>query len=151
MKSIRKMSAKNSLIADGGFWIALFNQRDPYHQRAVAALDQFLDRLLVITWPIVVETGHLLLQRAGFQAQLAFVQTLQQGGADIFHLDDSTHLPRMIQLMQKYRDLPMDIADASLVILAEELGHGRILSTDQRDFNAYRWKNQYPFENLLIP
>ena len=57
----------------------------------------------------------------------------------------------MIQLMQKYRDLPMDIADASLVILAEELGHGRILSTDQRDFNAYRWKNQYPFENLLIP
>lgn len=95
------MSAKNSLIADGGFWIALFNQRAPYHQRAVAALDQFLDRLLVITWPVVVETGHLLLQRAGFQAQLAFVQILQQGGADIFHLDDSTHLPRMIQLMQK--------------------------------------------------
>ena len=39
---------------------------------------------------------------------------------------------------------------ASLVLLAEELGHGRILSADQRDFGAYRWKNHYPFENLLL-
>jgi len=44
----------------------------------------------------------------------------------------------------------MDLADASLVILAEELGHGRILSTDQRDFNAYRWKHHEPFQNLLF-
>jgi len=46
--------------------------------------------------------------------------------------------------------LPMDLADASLVILAEHLGHGRILSTDQRDFRTYRWKQHRPFENLLI-
>lgn len=38
-----------------------------------------------------------------------------------------------------------------LVILAEELGHGRILSTDQRDFRTYRWKNHNPFQNLLLP
>ena len=48
-------------------------------------------------------------------------------------------------------DLPMDLADDSLVILAEALGHGRILSNDQRDFRTYRWKNHYPFENLLLP
>jgi len=53
-------------------------------------------------------------------------------------------------LMQKYRDLPMDLADASLIVLAEHLGHGRILSTDLRDFNIYRWNNQNPFENLLL-
>ncbi|HMJ53545.1 MAG TPA: hypothetical protein VK540_15770 [Polyangiaceae bacterium] len=51
--------------------------------------------------------------------------------------------------MTKYRDLPMDLADASLVILAEELGSGRILSTDKRDFGGYRWKNRKPFRNLL--
>jgi len=45
----------------------------------------------------------------------------------------------------------MDLADASMVVLADELGHGRILSTDQRDFSAYRWKNHEPFENLLLP
>jgi HD-GYP domain-containing protein (c-di-GMP phosphodiesterase class II) len=35
-------------------------------------------------------------------------------------------------------------------LLAEELGHGRILSTDERDFKTYRWKNHEPFENLLL-
>jgi predicted nucleic acid-binding protein len=44
-----------------------------------------------------------------------------------------------------------DLADASLVLLAEKLGHGRILSTDLRDFGAYRWKNREPFQNLLFP
>jgi len=52
--------------------------------------------------------------------------------------------------MDKYADLPMDLADASLVILAEHLTHGRILSTDQRDCRAYRWKQHQPFQNLLF-
>lgn len=150
MRNIPNMSAKNSIIADSGFWIALFHQKDQYHLDAVAALEKFADRLLVVTWPVIVETSHLLLQRAGFQQQLTFLQTIQRGGADIFSLDDTSHLPRMSTLMQRYRDLPMDLTDASLVILAEELGHGRILSTDQRDFNCYRWKNHEPFENLLL-
>lgn len=51
--------------------------------------------------------------------------------------------------MQKYRALPVDLADASLVVLAKELGSGRILSTDRRDFETYRWKNRKPFQNLL--
>jgi len=51
--------------------------------------------------------------------------------------------------MTRYANLPMDLADASLVILAEHLGHGRILSTDERDFQTYRWKRHQPFENLL--
>ena len=50
------------------------------------------------------------------------------------------HLPRVSELTRKYADLPMDLADASVVILAEELGTGRILSTDMRDFRTYRWK-----------
>ena len=51
--------------------------------------------------------------------------------------------------MEKYADLPMDLADASLVVAATELGEGRILSTDQRDFDTYRWKDTEPFHNLL--
>jgi len=43
----------------------------------------------------------------------------------------------------------MIISDASLVLLAEHLGHGRILSTDKRDFHTYRWKNTQPLSNLL--
>ena len=59
------------------------------------------------------------------------------------------HCQRIEELMEKYKDLPMDLADASLVILAEELGHGQILSVDYRDFNTYRWKNTEPFDNLF--
>ena len=44
---------------------------------------------------------------------------------------------------------PMDLAGASLVILAEALDDGRIISTDLRDFRAYRWKSRQPFRNLL--
>ena len=51
--------------------------------------------------------------------------------------------------MEKYRDLPMDLADASLILAATDLDEGRILSTDRRDFNTYRWKDQEPFSNLL--
>ena len=51
--------------------------------------------------------------------------------------------------MEKYKDLPMDLADASLVVCAEQSGDGRILSTDTRDFGAYRWKQRKPFKNLL--
>ena len=65
----------------------------------------------------------------------------------IKEMDD--HAERIIRLIKKYRNLPMDLADASLVILAEELGHGRILSTDVRDFSVYRWKEKQPFENLF--
>ncbi len=44
----------------------------------------------------------------------------------------------------------MDLADASLVLLAEHLDDGRILSTDARDFKTYRFKNHKPFKNVLL-
>lgn len=71
------------------------------------------------------------------------------GAATFFDLRPE-HAPRIAALMETYADLPIDLADASLVLLAEELGHGRILSTDTRDFNAYRWKRHEPFDNVLL-
>jgi predicted nucleic acid-binding protein len=44
----------------------------------------------------------------------------------------------------------MDLADASLVILANELNTSDLVSTDQRDFKTYRWKSHHPFHNLLL-
>ena len=78
----------------------------------------------------------------------SFFAGIQAGAARLFELDES-HMPRMVELMEKYRDLPMDLADASLVISAEVTGDGRILSTDVRDFGANRWKRRKPFKNLL--
>ena len=135
------------MLADTGFWLALANRRDRHHAACVAALDN-LDEPLVTTWPVMVETCHLLLARLGVEAELKFVASARDGAFEVFTLGED-HLPRVHELMEKYRDLPMDLADASLVIAAEDLGSGRILSTDERDFHAYRWKQRRPFKNLL--
>lgn len=136
------------IIADTGYVLALANRNDAHHSLAVAASKALRERL-VTTWPVLTETCHLLGSRLGPGAVLAFVALVRAGGVDVFQLDDG-HWPRIEELMTEYRDLPMDLADASLVILAEHLGSGRILSTDRRDFRTYRWKNHRPFRNLLM-
>ena len=136
------------IIVDTGFWLALIDQKDTYHETAKQALKKY-NEPLITTWCVVTETCYLLLTRKGVQAQVTFLNSLEQELFTVFNLE-SHHTPRIIQLMEKYANLPMDLADASLVILAEYLGHGRIFSVDQRDFNTYRWKQNYPFENLLF-
>jgi uncharacterized protein len=66
-----------------------------------------------------------LLTRKGIASQIAFINSLNNGAFQVFNLEVH-HSPRLSELMAKYKDLPMDLADASLVILAEHLGHGRI-------------------------
>ncbi len=139
---------KNTLLVDTGYWFALINRNDRHHYRAVEFLSDCTSPLIT-TWPVVTETCHLLLKKMGTATQLKFVDSLRNAGIEVFPLQ-STDLIRLHQLMDKYADLPMDLADGSLVILAEALGHGRILSTDRRDFKTYRWKNHHPFENLLL-
>ena len=136
------------IIADTGFWVALSNDRDKHHELAIDALNG-LNEPLITTWPVLTETCHLLLKRRGIEAELGFICSLQQGAFMIFDLREE-HRSLLLRLMEKYADLPMDLADASLVILAEELHEGRILSTDRRDFQTYRWKNTAPFTNLLL-
>ena len=135
------------LIVDSGTFLALANPRDKHHQRARSVLSGVREPLITTT-PVLTETSHLLLARLGTEALLRFVASWANGAFNVFELS-SEHATRIGALMKKYANLPMDLADASLVILAEALGHGRILSTDQRDFRAYRWKNRQPFENLL--
>lgn len=140
---------KNSVLADTGFWYALMDRKDRHHQRATTYLAS-CQQQLVTTWPVVTETCYLLLSRHSVEAAGEFLRL----GAESFYViyeAEAIDLKQATTLMLKYQNLPMDLADASLVLLAETLGHGQILSTDQRDFNAYRWKNQYPFNNLLFP
>jgi predicted nucleic acid-binding protein len=135
------------VIADTGFWLALANRADIHHDRARQRLAE-LQEPLITTWPIMTETCYLLLTRLGSDPQRRFVKSYVEGAFEVFDLTIE-HGRRIERYMRKYADLPMDLADASLVILAEHLGHGRILSTDERDFRTYRWKERQPFTNLL--
>jgi predicted nucleic acid-binding protein len=136
------------IIADAGFWIALGDKNDKHHRKANDTA-KTLDEKLITSFPVMTEVCHILLKRQGVEAQLRFMQMYQLGAFEVFEIKDR-HKGRIVELMRQYADLPMDLADASLVLLAEDLGHGRILSTDKRDFHTYRWKNTRPFQNLLL-
>lgn len=136
------------ILSDTGYWLALANKKDRWHQRALDVTLQ-LNEDLITTWPVITETCHLLLNRLSNHAQLLFLQQIQQN-VRVFEIQQQ-HVPELQNLMEKYSDLPMDLADASLVIAANYLNQGRILSTDQRDFQSYRWKNHHPFSNILLP
>lgn len=139
------------VIADTGFWVALANPRDKYNQIAKQHMQIILKQReqLITTCAVMTETCHLLLRELGTTAQQNFIELYHCQGFTLFELNVS-HANRIAELMSKYSNLPMDLADASLVILAEHLGHGRILSTDQRDFGVYRWKQTHPFVNLMF-
>lgn len=137
------------IIADTGYWYALGNARDRHHDRAVWVSRQLAEDP-VTTWPVLTETCHLLQRTLGVDASRRFLVSLESSGVGVFDLGYA-HFGRIDALMAQYASLPMDLADASLVLLAEALGHGRILSTDRRDFGVYRWKHHDPFENLLFP
>lgn len=134
------------MLADTGYWLALANPRDAWHRAAVLATERVSQRL-VVTWPVITEACHLLGRFGGTNAQMSFIEVLRTS-ADI-HPQGVAQLSDMAELMEKYRDTSMDLADASLVAAATELRDGRILSSDERDFEIYRWGVREPFENLL--
>jgi len=141
------------IIADTGFWVGLLDQGDRAHAQCKRALSECREPLAT-TWPVLTETTHLLFRARNRDAALRLLELLsplqKQGLVFLYDIPES-HWPRLFELMGRYANLPKDLADASLVLLAEHLGHGRILSTDRRDFQAYRWKNHHPFHNLLEP
>jgi len=135
---------RNALV-DAGPLIALFDKDDKYHHK----VRQFLshnEAALVTTWPVITETCHML--DFSVDAQLDLLEWMYRGGLRIHELGN-TDVERMIALTKKYRDRPMDLSDASLVVASELLGVRQIISID-RDFEIYRRADKKSFENILF-
>lgn len=125
-------------LCDTGPLVSLVNARDKNHQVCVRALAQ-LSRPLLTTWPCFAEAMHLCYRNGGFPAQRALWQFVQNGVLQ-FHNSSDAEIARMQELMEQYRDTPMDLADASLVCAAETRGLTRIFTLDS-DFYVYRLEN----------
>lgn len=135
------------ILADAGFFYALADADDAWHSRARQALPTQAEGWIT-TWPVLTEATHLLTRWIGTEAAQALLRDVAAGGIAVWQWA-APQTERLALLMARYASLPMDLADASLVLLAEHLGHGRILTTDERDFGAYRFKSREPFQNLL--
>ena len=122
------------ILIDAGPLVALIHADDAHHGRCRDALRAIREPLITV-WPAVTEAMYLL----GFswKAQDALWELLERGvvGLAALGLPEQT---RMRELMKRYRDLPMDLADAALVAVAERERVRRIFTLDQRDFRVYR-------------
>jgi uncharacterized protein len=135
------------ILVDTGYFVALLDAKDNYHPLAQQWLHTQSEGWIT-TWPVVTETCYFLADRVHTGAALGFLEEIDNGGIALWDIPFA-QLSHMRKLLTQYKQLPMDLADASLVLLAEHLGHGRILTTDQRDFGAYRWKSRKPFTDLM--
>lgn len=134
----------NATLVDAGPLIAALNPRDHDHQRCVAFLATFAGDL-VTTWPVVTEASHMLCANVG--SQIALLKWIERGGLDVRHIEVDA-VRKMIVYTEKYRDRPMDLADASLVALAMQLGMTEIISIDS-DFDIYQLPNKSRLKNIL--
>jgi predicted nucleic acid-binding protein len=123
-----------AILVDAGPLVAVLDRDDAHHEACVAALRTIRDPLVTV-WPALTEAMYLL----GFawERQRALWEMIE---TDILRLLPLDHVdaPRMRALMEKYRDLPMDLADAALVRIAERDKIYRVFTLDRRHFGAYR-------------
>ena len=122
------------ILVDAGPLVALVDADDQFHKKCVAAL-KALREPLVTVWPAVTEAMYLLGDLP--KAQDALWEMLARGALHLLPLD-LADVSRIRELMGKYADRPMDLADAALVRVAEREGIRKIFTVDREDFSVYR-------------
>jgi len=128
------------ILTDAGPLVALIDRGEPDHSRCRKTL-RLLSGPMLTTWPVFTEAMYLLGDAAGWSGQEPLWRLVRRKDLQIAEGAAPT-TERMAVLMARYRDLPMDLADASLVALAEERGLVRVFTLD-RHFRAYRTRGKH--------
>ena len=140
-----------NVLADSGPFAALFNNRDAYHAKTLAFFRARGAALrLHTTWEVISEVMYFLDFSAA--AQSDFLDWLHAGhSAKLITLNalGANDLPLLSKMMRKYADRPMDLADASLVHLANHSGYTDIITIDRADFAVYRTNKRKSFRNIF--
>lgn len=135
----------NELLLDTGAFVALVDRSEKRHADCVAVLEGWSGRI-VTTEAVLTETLYLVGPR--WPAQKICLEFLLRGAFLLVPASPAS-LKRVAMLMEKYRSVPMDYADATLVALGEELSSDRVFTLDHRGFSAYRLNQRTAFR--LVP
>ncbi len=133
----------NAVLLDTGPLVALFVRNDPDHERVAQWLREYRGKLLT-TWPVLTEVCHFLSP----EVTLKFLRWVKAGGATVVEMP-ADELGNVVRMIEKYRDRPMDLADASLIWLSGHAGVRDILSVDTGEFAVFRTPQGKPFRDLL--
>lgn len=120
-------------LIDAGPLIALFDKNDYYHESMLAFIRNYEGRL-VTSWAVITEVLHML--DFNVHVQIDFLKWIERDAIEIPVLSKH-HILRITELSEKYSDIPMDFADATLIIISEFEKIGEIITIDS-DFHIYR-------------
>ena len=133
-------------LLDTGPLVAYLDSGDPAHPEVAAALDAFSGQLFT-TSAVITEAMHFLAASSNGPRLLS--ELAAAAGVQVFDLSQPNALREAAALMEKYADTPMDYADATLLLLAEQLGIVDILTLDRRGFSTYRTRQNKPLKQVL--
>ena len=134
------------IVLDTGGLYAALDANERLHGRAVAALVSAKPPRLLSPF-VLAELDYLIGSRCGHEAQMALVDEVTRGAyqLELFSSEDVTHARR---IMERYADLEVGLADASVVVLANRHRTLDLLCTDERHFRVLRGPGARPFRLL---
>jgi uncharacterized protein len=135
------------ILCDAGVLLCLVDRTQPKHKAYRNVILQ-LASPLVTTWSCLTEAMYLSLHRGGWQMQKQLGQLLLDKLLTVYEVKEVDY-SRLLMLMAQYRDRPMDLADATLVLAAEKTGYRQILTLDS-DFLFYRIGDRDTFDVIQV-
>jgi predicted nucleic acid-binding protein len=133
-------------LLDTGPLVAYLDRRDSAHAAVAGCLDTFTGQL-VTTSAVIIEAMHFVSESSeGPEALASFAHAV---GLLVYECAHPLQLKEAVRLMRKYSDTPMDFADATLVLLADELATIEIVTLDRRGFSTYRSNRGRSFRLVL--
>jgi uncharacterized protein len=133
-------------LVDTGPFVAYLDRADPMHTLAATRLDNFAGQL-VTTSAVITEAMYFVSDAP--EGPVAFAQLLAGADVQIGETSQPGDVLAAALLMKKYHDTPMDFADATLILLAEQLGLTEIATLDRRGFSTYRTGKGKKFRLVL--
>ena len=130
-----------------GVLLCLVDCTQPQHKAYQRAVIQLAPPLFT-TWSCLTEAMYLALHRGGWTMQKQLGQLLLEKLLTVYEIQESDY-SRLLELMEQYRDRPMDLADATLVLTAEKTGYRQILTLDS-DFLFYRIGDRDTFDVIQV-
>jgi len=134
------------MLVDAGPLVSLCDHNQPTHARCQAVLEAS-PVPIISTWACFVEAMYLVGRIGGYRLQEHLWALLNRGIVRL-HEHNDTERKQMAALMDRYQNVPMDLADASLVVIAETLGDRTVFTLDS-DFRVYRLSDGGAFD--IVP
>lgn len=126
------------IVMDAGPLIALMNAGDDAHKLCVAWLETVNTRRIVVPVPVLTEVCQVVASRGGAHGEAQFLEMLADSDQFSLYTPGRDALRRMAVVVRQYGDFPLEVADASVIVAAENLRTAEVATLDRRHFRVVK-------------